>query len=293
MNSQSVRANEIDFEVLTAGDGDRLALLLHGFPDDAGSMRPLLERFADAGFLAAAPYMRGYGPTERPADDDYSLGSLAADIQGLEAVLRPGREQSLLVGHDWGAMAAYVAAQAEDPPFEKLVTMAVPPNFWHRARDHPQQLFRSWYLTFFQLPAVPEAALRADDFALLEWFWQSWSPNWDYSDERLAAVKDVFRQDGTVHASVQYYRDLYHSISKHGFGLGAAEAVPLAVDIPTLILAGECDGVIGPEMFEEANRGVRGHAQCEFLETAGHFMHQESPAQIADLVLEFWSGEHR
>ena len=62
----SVEANGIDFECLRAGDGDRLALCLHGFPDDAGSMRPVLERLADAGFTAVAPYIRGYAPTDRP-----------------------------------------------------------------------------------------------------------------------------------------------------------------------------------------------------------------------------------
>lgn len=292
METVSVAANGLEFEVVTRGDGNRLALLLHGFPDDAGSMKPLLERLADAGFRAAAPYMRGYGPTEVPADDDFSLGTLARDIHGLEAALRPEGERTLLVGHDWGAMAAYVAAQIDENPFEQLVTMAVPPQFWHRARDHPQQLFRSWYLTFFQLPVVPEAALRANDFALLEWFWRSWSPNWSYTDERLEAVKQTFRHEGTVHAAIQYYRDLYHSISKQGFGLGEADPDPLDITIPTLILAGDCDGVIGPEMFSEADDDIRGPARLQFLETAGHFMPQESPDAIADYVLEFWD-EHR
>lgn len=292
MRTETVKANDLDFTVRTAGDGDRLALLLHGFPDDAGSMDPLLDRLADSGFRAVAPYMRGYGPTEAPADEDYTLGSLAEDIHTLEATLRPGDANTLLIGHDWGAMAGYVAVQVDESPFEQFVSLAVPPQFWHRARENPQQLFRSWYLTFFQLPVIPEDALRANDFALIEWFWRSWSPNWTYSEERLAAVKETFRCEGTVHASIQYYRDLYHSISSHGFGLSDADPDPLDIMIPTLVLAGECDGVIGPEMFEGVESDLLGLTKLRRIDSVGHFMQQESPDVIADLILEFWT-EHR
>jgi len=69
---REVTANGLDFECLTRGDGDRLALCLHGFPDDAGTFEPLMAQLAEAGFTAVAPYMRGYGPTGPAPDDDYS-----------------------------------------------------------------------------------------------------------------------------------------------------------------------------------------------------------------------------
>jgi hypothetical protein len=56
------RAKGIDFALHTWGEGKHLALLLHGFPDDAGSMQPLGEGLARLGFFAVAPYLRGYFP---------------------------------------------------------------------------------------------------------------------------------------------------------------------------------------------------------------------------------------
>ena len=81
--TERVRANGIEFECLRWGDGDRLALCLHGFPDDPGTMGPLAERLVDAGFTVVAPYMRGYGPTGPAPDGRYSPGALGNDALAL------------------------------------------------------------------------------------------------------------------------------------------------------------------------------------------------------------------
>ena len=173
-----VEANGVTFECLVAGDGDRLALCLHGFPDDAGSMRPLLSRLAEAGLTAVAPYMRGYAPTDRAPDDDYSASALGADAVALAAALAEEFDtiDAVLVGHDWGAVAAYAADWTDPEAFTRLVTIAVPPGFDALLLQYPRQILRSWYMWFFQLPDVPERAIRWREFALLELLWGTWSP---------------------------------------------------------------------------------------------------------------------
>jgi len=79
MDTTSVEANDLTFECVREGDGDRLALCLHGFPDNAESMAPVQERLADAGFTTFAPYMRGYAPTDASPEDDYSARALRWD----------------------------------------------------------------------------------------------------------------------------------------------------------------------------------------------------------------------
>ena len=86
VRSATVRANGLDFGMLEAGSGP-LALCLHGFPDAAYTWRHLLPVLAAAGFHAVAPFMRGYAPTEVPADGAYQLGALAADAVALHDVL--------------------------------------------------------------------------------------------------------------------------------------------------------------------------------------------------------------
>src|SRR5262249_23762795 len=102
-----VHANGIRFATLEAGDGP-LVLCLHGFPDHARSFRHQLPALAAAGFRAVAPYMRGYSPTETPADGRYQSAVLAQDALALIDAL--GYSSAHVFGHDWGALAAYGAA---------------------------------------------------------------------------------------------------------------------------------------------------------------------------------------
>ena len=110
MRTRTVRANGLEFGVLEAGTGP-LALCLHGFPDCAHTWRHLFPALAAVGFHAVAPFMRGYAPTTALANGDYGPNTLAADVLGLHEVLGGGSD-AVLIGHDWGAEAAYRAAAA-------------------------------------------------------------------------------------------------------------------------------------------------------------------------------------
>lgn len=120
-----IAANGITFSALSTGPTDGpLALCLHGFPDSA-PWRFLLPELAAAGSRAVAPWMRGYAPTDVLADDDYSVDALAADACTLHEALA-GDEHAVLIGHDWGAFAAYAAAAFAPDRWRRLVTLTVP-----------------------------------------------------------------------------------------------------------------------------------------------------------------------
>ena len=81
---ERVAANGLRFHVLAAGQGDRLALCLHGFPELAFSWRHQLPVLAEEGWLAWAPDLRGYGETDRPVGrDEYAIEKLMDDVAGL------------------------------------------------------------------------------------------------------------------------------------------------------------------------------------------------------------------
>jgi len=289
---ERVTANGLTFECLRRGGGDRLALCLHGFPDDAGTMRPLLDRLAAAGFTAVAPYMRGYGPTDPAPDGDYTTLAMAKDAAALAEEL--GGSEAVLVGHDWGAAGAYAAAAIAPERFSHLVALAVPPRFVELLPEHPRQFLRSWYIVFFQLPALPERVLRARDFAFVELLWNAWSPTWDYPDERLEDVKATFREPGTVEAALTYYRQ---------FGRQAAEKLADdaikrrfpeeggdgggGIEVPGLVVAGKEDGCIGHELFDDADEAFAASCRCLKVPGAGHFLHQERPDVVSDEIISF------
>jgi pimeloyl-ACP methyl ester carboxylesterase len=98
-----------------------LALCLHGFPDSAHTWRHLLPALAEAGFHAVAPFLRGYAPIRVPDDACYSIGALVADVVALHQAL-DGDGQAVLIGHDWGAEAAYGAATFAPDRWPGMVT---------------------------------------------------------------------------------------------------------------------------------------------------------------------------
>lgn len=289
---RDVRAGNLSVRTLVAGSGDRLALLLHGFPDGARSMEPLLDRFADAGFTAVAPYLRGYDGTDPAPNGRYLTLDLARDAAALVDAL--GHETAVLIGHDWGGNAAYLAGTLAPERFSHLVPLSVPPpgsrGIRWALRNDPAQLRRAWYKAFFQLPWLPERALRAADFALVEWLWRDWSPGWEPPEGRLADVKETFRQEGTVEAALAYYRDRFRANHVPWLVSAADDQAHLAstpIEVPTLVVGGADDGCIGTRLYRDAGDAFAGPWQLELLDGVGHFVHLEAPDRVADLALEF------
>src|SRR5713226_3737093 len=140
---RTVRANEIEFALIEAGSGP-LALCLHGFPDTAHTWRHLLP------VLAGARFMRGYAPSAVPGDGDYRVGALIADAVALHQVLG-GDGDAVLIGHDWGAEAAYGAAAFAPDRWRRVVTLVVPPAALDEVlyNDY-EQLKRFFYVFMFR-----------------------------------------------------------------------------------------------------------------------------------------------
>src|ERR1700750_2498933 len=101
-----VNANGREFAYLEDGSGP-LVLMLHGFPDTAHSWDDLRPRIAAKGYRAVSPFMRGYQPTGTPERDAHKE-TLASDPLALIEAL--GAREAVVIGHDWGAAAAYGAA---------------------------------------------------------------------------------------------------------------------------------------------------------------------------------------
>lgn len=282
---QTITANGVEFAVLACGSGP-LILCLHGFPDHARSFRAQMPALAAAGYRVVAPYMRGYAPTRESDAASRQTARLGQDAVALIEAL--GGKAAALVGHDWGAAAAYAAALIAPERIDRLVTMAVPygPSFRNALLSDPAQQKRSWYMFFFQMPFAG-AALAHDDFALVEQLWRDWSPGWSLEPAELAALKATFRSEGVCEAALGYYRDNFQP-GRQDPALAALQGRigqdPIAV--PTTYLHGARDGCIGVDLSDGMDAlfpaGLRRHV----LADAGHFLHQEKPEQVNELLLD-------
>jgi len=172
-----VRANGMDVSCIAAGDGP-LVLCLHGFPDSARSWQGVVVALADAGYRAVAPSMRGYAPTGPSPDGCYQTADLARDANALHEALGGG--PAMVVGHDWGAPAAYGAAILEPERWRAVVGMSVPPwgAMGRALLGNLDQVQRSWYMFLFQHP-LAEHLVSSGDFAFIERLWRQWSPGLD------------------------------------------------------------------------------------------------------------------
>ena len=279
---------DLRFSALGVGEG-ALVLCLHGFPDNLHSFRYQLPVLAEAGYRAISLSLRGYEPSSIPADGDYTVESIAADIIGVIDQL--GSDKVHLVGHDWGAAVAYTAAATAPERFESLITMAVPHpgRFAREGLRIPKQLKNSWYMGFFNIPWLSDWVVARQDFAFIRKLWRDWSPRWTPDAPALDGVIDGLSQPGVLSATLGYYRA---ALSLQALTMSAEDA-HYPVPVPTLALTGERDGCIDSEVFERLMKPQdfpRGLAVERVLQ-AGHFLHQEQPQRVNALILRWL--EHR
>jgi pimeloyl-ACP methyl ester carboxylesterase len=286
-----VRANGLEFGVLEAGSGP-LALCLHGFPDAAWTWRYLLPVLAGAGFHAVAPFMRGYAPTAVPADGAYQVDALAADAVALHEVLG-GEGDAVLIGHDWGAEAAYGAAAYAPDRWRRLVTLAVPPAALDELlfSDY-EQLKRFFYLFMFRDPAgFAEAVVASDGMSFVDKLWRDWSPGYQ-PGEHLARVKQCLREPANLAAAIGYYRAagaaemVGETAARYA---GQDQATGRRAPQPTLYLHGARDGCIGVDLARGAERLLAPSSRMVVIDDAGHFLHLEKPGEVNDHILTWVS----
>lgn len=277
----SVQTRGLRFDVTMAGEGDKLALLLHGFPECAYSWRNQIPLLAKLGYRVWAPDLRGYGKSDRPLGvDAYSIDKLEQDVADL--IDAAGAKSVLLVGHDWGAAIAWNFAMYNQQALERLVIMNVPhPACMQKGLRTLRQLKKSWYMVFFQIPGLPEYLIRQGNYAAVGRAFRGMAIDKSrFPDD----VVDVFRKNaaepGGLTAMINYYRALPRSLS-----MAKKRGIP-KLNVPTLMVWGEADTALGKELTYSTDKYVS-DLTLRYLPNVSHWVQQEAPEKV-NAMLQAW-----
>ena len=285
--------NGIRLHYAESGSGDDLVLLLHGFPEFWYSWRHQLLALS-ARFHVVAPDMRGYNLSEKPPlVEDYLLEVLAKDVIGL--IDHFGATKAAIVGHDWGAGVAWVVAQKYPERISKLAVLQVPPAAAWRANLTVGQLFRSWYMFFFQIPRLPEWVIRKNNFKGLDGvFKEKVGRGGSFTDADVEAYRLALSQPDSLTSAINYYRanvlrmmrgskPSSSSVPSSEKGIGKDSRIR----VPTLFIFGEKDFAILPRTV----RGVANYVNAPFSELripeSGHWVQNEAVEEVNRALREF------
>ncbi len=275
-----LKVGDVRLHVVQAGPKDgKPVILLHGFPDFWAGWEKQIAPLAAAGCRLILPDQRGYNLSDKPTGlSAYRLDVLAKDTAGLMDAL--GYERASVVGHDWGGVVAWATAVLYPRRVERLAVLDAPypPVVFGSLLAHPEQLIKSSYMYFFQLPRLPEAALRRNNWQALASNLRRTAPPGAFSAEDMARYREAWDQPGAMTAMLNWYRALF----RRPYRLPSHPVLPM----PVMILWGARDFALGRELAERSRR-VCPQADLVVFEGANHWIQREKAPEVNRLLLDF------
>jgi pimeloyl-ACP methyl ester carboxylesterase len=254
-------------------------VLLHGFPEFWYGWRRQIPALVEAGCRVIVPDQRGYNLSDKPAGaQNYDVFTLVDDIIGLIDALE--YEKVNLVGHDWGAVVAWTLAIKYPQRLHKLCIMNVPhPAVMKRflTRDL-EQMRRSWYVFFFQLPWLPEAGLKRDNWRGAESTLRGSGKVQSFTKEDIAKYKEAWSQPEAMTSMLNWYRA----------GLRHQPAMPEnpRVKVRTLMMWGMKDFALSHRMARPSMDYVDEGNLILFPE-ATHWVQHDAADEVNHYLIDF------
>ena len=284
--------NGIRLHYAESGGGDKLVILLHGFPEFWYSWRHQLTALS-ADYHVVAPDMRGYNLSDKPLRvEDYRIDVLVEDVVGL--IRHFGANQAAVVAHDWGAGVAWKLAEKYPEHVTKLAIMQVPPAPAWRANMTLLQLQKSWYMFLFLLPSFPEWMISRNNFAVLDkMFKDSVARKGSFSDADIAVYKEALARPGALTAALNYYRaNVVRMMSRENKAAGIDTGARVAgngfrIRVPTLFIYGEQDLALAPATVQGIETFIDASYRELRIADSGHWVQNEATDEVNSALLDF------
>lgn len=269
MQAQSFNHRDYRFAYLDSAPEDSsrpVALLLHGFPDESQMWAPQIEALHTQGYRVIAPDTLGCGGSEIGSRiSDYQATKVAADHAALLVSLNI--EKAHVVGHDWGAVIAWMFA-GHHPQFVQSLTVLAVGHPTSYGRSGMAQKIKGWYTMFFLLGGFCEKLLLSDGrFSLGRVF---------RSHPKMDEVLERVRQPGRMTAALRLYRANVVSVL---FGTSPK------VQAPTLGIWSEQDLFLVESQMQNSHAWVE--AEWEYERWGGnHWTPIEQPDKLSARLIQ-------
>jgi pimeloyl-ACP methyl ester carboxylesterase len=276
---ERIQADGVGLHVALAGEGPPI-ILLHGFPENWTSWRRQFPALVQAGFSVWAPDLRGYNLSDRPAARDaYHLRHLMDDVAAI--VRATGAPRAHIAGHDMGGVIAWAFAGHRPTLVDKLVILNAPhPQIYLRKVRRPPQMFKSWYVLFFQFPRLPELALSARNFsAVRDMFVRMPFRRNAFTESDVDQYIRALSLPGALTAALNYYRANLRSDS-----IQLAGSARIAAE--TLVIWGDHDPALDISLLDDLDRVVP-RVQIHRIAESGHWVQNEAPDEVNRVLIDF------
>lgn len=250
-------------------------ILLHGFPEFWYSWRLQMPALAAAGYRVIAPDQRGYNLTDKRGP--YDIGTLTDDIAHLQDAL--GISSCHIVGHDWGGVVAWAFAAHYPERVQKLVVLNAPhmKAYYDALRRPSRQIFMSWYILFFQLPRLPEWAIRRNQYAAVRKIFAG-LPKEHTGEHDIDRYVEALKHPGALTAAINWYRALRKRESNTRKRHSLKMPVCLIWGMRDFALSMACNKTL-PKYVADL--------ETHYLPDSTHWVQLDAPETVNEILLEF------
>lgn len=260
----------VELEVHDEGpSGAPLAVLLHGFPQNSSMWHAVTPGLHALGLRTRAVDQRGYGLSSSPGEvSAYALDELVADV--LAVIDDAGAEQTVLVGHDWGAVVGWAVAAHHPERVRALVAISVPhPRAFGQAlRASADQQTRSAYIQLFREPERAARVLQADDGRRLRAMFAG------LARDVVEGYVTPLLAPGALIGPLRWYAAM----------LGPEFGQVPAVTVPTTYLWSDSDVAVSEDAANACAAWVLGPYTRTDLRRVSHWVVDERPQAVVDAV---------
>ena len=245
----------------------RPLLFLHGVTASAFVWRPVMERLSGR-YRAVAIDQRGHGRSRLRRDGRFDADACARDVTDVAAALRAG--PVVLVGHSLGARNAIVAAAARPDLVAGVVAIDFTPFIAPAVFDALDARVGGGARTFRDAAEV--TAYLSERYPRLSSDAVARRARYGYAPDAHGQFRPLADARAMLATCVGLRADLARDLT--------------ALSVPALLVRGADSTFVSDAAFE-ATRALRPDLRAVVIAGADHYVPEEQPGPVAQLVGEF------